>query len=76
MLKCINVSLKYHVNAYAFPLMKINGGRGRAFFGLLLVTPLEQWGSEKWYIAEVTFAYLNITSANFQPNSCHAHTHI
>ena len=39
-----------------------------AIFGLLLVTPLEQWVVNKWDIAEVTFAYLNIISANFQPN--------
>ena len=32
--------------------------------------PLEQWGVEKWDIADVTFAYLNITSAIFQPNPC------
>ena len=38
------------------------------FFGLLLVPPLEQWGVDKWDIAEVTFAYLNIISANFQLN--------
>ena len=36
------------------------------FFGLLSVTTLEQWGLDEWDIAEVTFAYLNITSANFQ----------
>ena len=39
-----------------------------AFFGLLSVTPFEQWGVDKWDMAEVTFAYLNIISANFQPN--------
>ena len=36
------------------------------FFKLLSVTTLEQWGLDKWDIAEVTFAYLNIISANFQ----------
>ena len=35
------------------------------FLGLLLVTPLEQWGVEKWDIAQVTFSYLNVISANF-----------
>ena len=38
------------------------------FFGYLLVTPLEQWGVDKWDTAEVTFIYLNIISAIFQPN--------
>ena len=38
------------------------------FLRLLLVTPLEQWGVDKWDIAQVTFACLNIISANFQPN--------
>ena len=37
------------------------------FFGLLLVTPLEQWDVEKWDRAHVTFTYLNIIFANFQP---------
>ena len=45
------------------------GGLGaevvRAFFGLHLFTPLEQWGVDKRDRAHVTFAYLNITSANF-----------
>ena len=38
------------------------------FFWLLSVTTLEQWGLDKWDIAEVTFTYLNIISANFQPD--------
>ena len=35
-------------------------------FELLSVTTLEQWGLDEWDIAKVTFAYLNIISANFQ----------
>ena len=35
------------------------------FFLLLSITPLEQWGLDQWDIAEVTFTYLNITSANY-----------
>ena len=35
------------------------------FFGLLLVTSLEQWGVEKWNIAQATSSYQNIMSANF-----------
>ena len=56
------------MKAYAFPL--VNGGHGRAFFGLLLITPLEHWGVEKWGIAHITFDYLNIISAYFHPNPC------
>ena len=40
------------------------------FFGLLSVSTLEQWGLDERNIAgdiaKVTFAYLNITSDNFQ----------
>ena len=50
------------------------------FLWLLSVTTLEQWGVDKRGIAEVSFAYLNIISANFQldPHSHLAgyHTHI
>ena len=54
------------VKAYAFSLMEIKWHLGRAFFFLLLsVNTLEQWSVDEWDIAEVTFAYLNITSANF-----------
>ena len=41
---------------------------GRSLFWLLSVTTLEQWGLDRWDIVEVTLAYLNITSANFQPD--------
>ena len=40
--------------------------------GLLSVTTLEQWGVDKWYIVQITLAYLNIISANFQPDP-HSH---
>ena len=57
--KMINVSLMwYHVKAYAFPLMEIKWQK--SLFGLLSVITLELWGVDKWGIAEVTFAYLNI----------------
>ena len=36
------------------------------FLGLLSVATLKQWGLDEGDIAEVTFAYLNITSANFR----------
>ena len=70
------------MNAYAFALMKLNGRHGRAFFVLLLVTPLEQWGVAEWDIAHVTLDYLNIISPNFQSNpyshlaGCRTHIHI
>ena len=38
----------------------------RFFLGLLSVATLKQWGLDEGDIAEVTFAYLNITSANFR----------
>ena len=41
---------------------------------LLLVTPLEQWDVEKWDLAQVTFSYPNIISANFQLNLYSQHT--
>ena len=55
---CERLCIPFDVNKMA--------GWGRAFFGLLSVTTLEQWGLDEWDIAEVTFAYQNITSANFQ----------
>ena len=48
--------------------MEIKWWMGKSLFWLLSVTTLEQWGLDKWDIAEVTFVYLNITSANFQPD--------
>ena len=63
MFKCINISLQWYcVNVYAFSL--------RAFFGLLLVAPLEQWGVDKCDLAQVIFPYLKIIPAFFQPNPC------
>ena len=47
-------------------------GNGRAFFGLLSVTTLEQWGLDVRDIAKVTFDYLSITSANFEQDP-HSH---
>ena len=42
----------------------------KSFFLLLLsVNTLEQWGVDEWDIAEVTFPYLNTTSANFQQDN-------
>ena len=38
-------------------------------FLFLPVTKLKQCGIDKWDIVEVIFTYLNITSANFQPDS-------
>ena len=38
----------------------------KSLFGLLLITTLEQWGLDESDIAEVTFAYQNFASANFQ----------
>ena len=35
------------------------------FLGLLLDTLPEQWGVNKWDIAQITFSYLNMISANF-----------
>ena len=45
---------------------KKKGGQGRAFFCLLLVAPLEQWGVAKWDLAQVTNPYLKIITANFK----------
>ena len=57
MLKCIYVSEMVAVKTYAFPLMKKKGQMWKSLFWLLLVTPLEQWGVDKWDIVQVTFTY-------------------
>ena len=52
MLKWINISLKWcHVNIYAFSLIKIKWWTSRAFFGLLLVTPLKPWVVDKFELS-------------------------
>ena len=56
MVSCEHLCIPFDENKMA--------GCGRAFFGLLLVTSLGQWGVEKW---DLTFDYQNIF-ANFQPN--------
>ena len=38
----------------------------KSLFWASYSTTLEQWGLDKWDTAEVTFAYLNIISANFK----------
>ena len=38
----------------------------KSLFWLLSITTLEQWSLDEWDIDEVTFPYLNTTSANFQ----------
>ena len=68
MLKFIKASLMwYRVKAYAFSLMEIKWWMWKSlFWGFFQLILFEQCGMDKWDIAEVTLAYLNITDANFQ----------